>query len=156
MHNLEDCLRSELQIIGLRYFDGITNGALKCPYCQCAFAFDMVAQCDTEEEDIRVFTLRPLLPGDFEAIVESCPQTNPINWPIWVPYWQSQSPGLESEAESAKQIQNLLNQSEKIIGVFAWDNYTKKVISIRQIDSELSNNRDTDWFEFLGVKIGNL
>jgi len=73
-----------------------------------------------------------------------------------VPYWQSQSPGLESEAESAKQIQNLLNQSEKIIGVFAWDNYTKKVISIRQIDSELSNNRDTDWFEFLGVKIGNL
>jgi hypothetical protein len=56
-------------MVGSGYYDGVTNGALRCAKCSRTFAFDMVAE-DFELE-IRVFAIAPLPTEAFEGLFQA-------------------------------------------------------------------------------------
>lgn len=75
-------------VIGLGFYDGVTNGVLKTADGS-VYAFDLTdEQCNPDGLDRRTFDLVPLSASAFDALVGVLePHLSP-RWPCWVPLWK--------------------------------------------------------------------
>jgi hypothetical protein len=103
------------EIIGLGYYDGVTNGILRTSD-KSVYAFDMIGerQGADDAEDIRRFELKPLPLNAFELIVSSiAPYISP-QWPCWIPIWKFPDEG------SMTAVNSLIDEQLKRVGAIAW------------------------------------
>jgi hypothetical protein len=72
--------------IALGYYDGPTQGLVRCGHCNRVFRFVTVDSVH-EDESIRIYSLAPLSNDSWERLVIALlPYMEPI-WPMWVPLW---------------------------------------------------------------------
>jgi hypothetical protein len=101
-------------VIGLGFYDGVTNGVLKTADGS-VYAFDLIdEQYNAEGLDRRTFDLAPLPTTAFDALVGILePHLSP-RWPCWVPLWKFPSEEIRLAAEA--QIDHVL----AAVGAPAW------------------------------------
>ena len=87
-------------VIGFGYYDGVTDGALKTADGS-AYRFDMVGEVvNPNGLDRRTFTLAPLPPGAFDAILAVLEPHMAPRWPCWVPVWRFPGEDIQRKAEA--------------------------------------------------------
>lgn len=103
------------QIIGLGFYDGVTNGLLRTAD-ESVYAFDMVGEIlgSDEEADRRRFELKPLPSDAFELIVSAIAPYRTPEWPCWIPIWKFPDP------ESMAAVDSLIDKQLKRAGSPAW------------------------------------
>jgi hypothetical protein len=98
-------------VIGLGYYDGVTNGVLKT-VDGSVYAFDMTDErYNPDGLDSRTYELASLPPAAFDAIVRLLePHASP-RWPSWVPLWQFPSEEIRAAVEA--ELDQLLAPADK-------------------------------------------
>jgi hypothetical protein len=88
-------------VIGLGFYDGVTNGVLKTADGS-VYTFDLTdEQYNPDGLDRRTFELAPLPATALDAIVRALePHLSP-RWPCWVPLWKFPSEDARLDAEAA-------------------------------------------------------
>jgi hypothetical protein len=87
-------------VIGLGYYDGVTNGALKTAD-GAVYAFDMAGEeYNANGLDCRTFELAPLPVPAFEEIVGAIEPHATPRWPCWVPLWKFPSEEARAAVET--------------------------------------------------------
>lgn len=101
-------------VIGLGFYDGVTNGVLKTADGS-VFAFDLIdEQYNPDGLDRRTFDLAPLPATAFDALVGVLEPHFSPRWPCWVPMWKF--PSEESRLAVEVQIDHVL----AAVGAPAW------------------------------------
>jgi hypothetical protein len=106
-----DYLSPVTHVIGLGYYDGVTNGVLKTADGS-AYAFDMTDErYNPDGLDSRTFELAPLPAPVFDEVVRAIEPHITPRWPCWVPLWKF--PSEETRAAVEEQLDQLLARAEK-------------------------------------------
>src|SRR5580700_7627619 len=77
------------QIIGLGYYDGVTNGILRTSD-KSVYTFDMIGESQGADDSdyCRQFELKPLPADAFELMVSAIVPYHAPQWPCWIPIWK--------------------------------------------------------------------
>jgi hypothetical protein len=87
-------------VIGFGYHDGVTDGVLKTAD-DSVYRFDLVGeQFNPVGLDRRTFSLAPLPPGAFDAILALLEPHMTPRWPCWVPIWRFPTEAVQRGVET--------------------------------------------------------
>ena len=87
------------RVVALGYYDGPTEGVLSCGACGSNYVFRMCGW-DPDEDDVRVFELRPVGNGSLDSVMEIFAHVGPPRSPVWRPLWRFDTPELERRANN--------------------------------------------------------
>src|ERR1700722_16644413 len=113
------------KIIGLGYYDGVTNGILRTGD-GFVYTFEMIGEIQGSDdgEDIRQFELKPLPTDAFELIVSAIAPYHVPMWPSWTPIWK-----FPDEATMAA-VDSLIDKQLKRAGQTAWVVESANLLSV--------------------------
>lgn len=112
-------------VIGLGFYDGVTNGVLKTADGS-VYAFDLTdEQYNPDGLDHRTFELAPLPATAFDALVGVIePHLSP-RWPCWVPLWKF--PSEETRLAVEAQVDRVLAEAAPVAWRVTSDDLTATV-----------------------------
>lgn len=127
------------QVLALGYYDGPTEGVLRCTNEQ-AYRFELLAW-EPETQDVRVFCLSPLPTFAWEQLTALCAAHESPRWPVWV---------VGRHDEIHQTIKDILRQAGPAQWVLATEDLQGEVLQVKAIRPEESA-RITDWGAFLDL-----
>jgi hypothetical protein len=135
-------------VIALGFYDGATDGLLKCELCSVAFKFSLIVS--DEDDEVRVFRLQRIAAGSFERIVDfiSNHLGGPM-WPVWVPIWNF--PSVDSRSDVENVLRETLAQAGETEAVFASASFLRPVLALKEIAGNEVERTVDDWFGYLGI-----
>jgi len=73
--------------IVLGWYDGPTEGLVRCGACKRIFRFVALDSVD-EDRGIRIYSLAPMPADSFERLIDALSPFMTPSWPMWVPRWE--------------------------------------------------------------------
>jgi hypothetical protein len=73
--------------IALGYYDGPTDGVVRCQRCASVYFYALVAW--DEGQDIRIYALRALPVDVFAQLEQILAKNSPPKYPDWIPVWDA-------------------------------------------------------------------
>ncbi len=78
------------RVIALDWYDGPTEGLVRCGECGQVYRFDLLDSVD-EDRGIRIYGLAPGLADTMDRLVDVLSPFMRPSWPMWAPLWKFSS-----------------------------------------------------------------
>jgi hypothetical protein len=132
-------------VIATGYFDGETDGVLRCGVCGQSYRFQLLDW--DEQQDKRLFKLIRISPSLYEAIERILRESYGDHSPR---YWVPNRPSLGTLAKEAVnlEIAILLQRSTEPEAVFMTEHIEREILSLALTDSKTSID-SVDWWAAL-------
>jgi hypothetical protein len=75
------------RVIALGWYDGPTEGLIRCAACGQVYRFDLLDSVD-EDRGIRLYSLAPVPADTMNRLVEVLSPFMTPSWPMWAPLWK--------------------------------------------------------------------
>jgi hypothetical protein len=134
------------QILALGFYDGPTNGLLRCGEDGRVYRFDLLD--DDLEQDIRIFGLAPLDSNAMTRLVEALSPYQESRWPVWVPRWEFPKEAIRSALDNL--TDQILNGAGPPEFAIATSDLVKEILLAKEITVE-DLASVADWFSFMGL-----
>lgn len=135
------------RMIVLDWLDGPVSGLAQSAD-GVACRFELVDLDETDESEVRVFSLAALPEAAFERAVAACSTAEAPHWPVWVPRWQFASPPAERAADAV--VQAALDEAAAPDRVVAFRGAFREVLACARLHQGESVDQ-VDWFARLGL-----
>ena len=75
------------RVIALGWYDGPTEGLVRCGACARVYRFDLLDSVD-EDRGIRLYSLAPVPTDTMDRLVDVLSPFMTPSWPMWAPLWK--------------------------------------------------------------------
>jgi hypothetical protein len=75
------------RVIALGWYDGPTEGLVRCGDCARVYRFDLLDSVD-EDRGIRLYSLAPVPADTMDRLVDVLAPFMTPSWPMWAPLWK--------------------------------------------------------------------
>ncbi len=132
------------------YYDGPTNGIVRCGHCGRTFRYDLLdLHLPSEEGDTRIFEVSPIAEGSLERFIAEMSAYQEPKRPVWVPLWSFPSdPDREKMNALVDELLAGKSSPEWVVATSTW--LTDRILVARSI-SDFNSSDSEDGFASLGL-----
>jgi hypothetical protein len=136
--------------IVLGWYDGPTEGLVRCGACHRVYRFKMLDWVD-EDRGIRVYSLAPLPSDSMDLLVEALSPYRTPSWPMWAPLWKF--PTEEDRIAVDRAVDDLMARAEAPEFVLTTPGPLDEIGDARSISANETGDIH-DWVSWMGLARG--
>jgi hypothetical protein len=133
--------------IVLGWYDGPTEGLVRCGVCHRVYRFEMLDSVD-EDRGIRVYNLAPLPADSMDLLVEALSPYATPSWPMWAPLWKFPTEDDRSAVDRA--VDDLMARAKRPEFVVTTTGLLDEIGDVRSI-SATEAGQVHDWVSWMGL-----
>ncbi len=134
--------------IVLGWYDGPTDGLVRCGACHRVYPFDMLDAVD-EDRGIRVYRLAPLPTDSMARLIEVLSRFKAPSWPMWAPLWKFPTEADRVTADRA--VNDLMAKADSPELVVTTTGLLNEILDVKVLSaSDTGQVRDwVSWMELV-------